>query len=129
MRQDILKEIPPSSSQGGPHHQGKHGSQQRLQRPALDGVAVGGEKAAHGIRKAQISQVGVLQHECIQHCRGRTDSDGNPVCGPAAADGGREDARQNGQEDGEEGKILYKRPHQSSSFFARSSSSRISIVP
>ena len=129
LRQDVLKQVPPPARQSKGHHQGEHGGQQCLKRPAVDGVAVRRQKSPHGVGEAHSLCIGVFQYPAVQQRGCSAHSDGDPVADPPAADGRGHDGRQDSQKNRKEGKVLHKRPHQSSSFLARSSSSRISMVP
>ena len=124
-----MEQVPPSPHQGHGQHHAEGGGQQRLERRALDGVAVGCHEPAHGVGEAEIPQVGILQHRGVQQRRGQSHRQGQPVGQGSPAQRGAQDPRHDSQEDGQKGKILHKRPHQSSSFRARSSSSRSSMVP
>ena len=129
LRQHVVKQVPGPAHQGKEQHPREHGAQQGLEGAAADGVAQGDGEAAHGVTEAQAALHHIPQGQGGQHGDGPGDGQGHAVGRPAAAEGGGQDAGHQSQEDAEEGEILDKRPHQSSSFLARSSSSFISMVP
>ncbi|MPM77283.1 hypothetical protein SDC9_124285 [bioreactor metagenome] len=129
LRQNIMEQAMAAAQQRQPHHNGKRRCQQRLQGPRLDGVSIRRGKPPHGVHKAHVAGVDIVQQHRRQRGSHRRHGQRQHIGPPPIPNYRGQHAAENGGKHAEKGEVFIERAHQSSSFLARSSSSGSSTVP